>query len=354
MHDNDASPVVWSDELGGWVVRSRELCVSVMRDFETFTVDHPNFTTAQVIGRSMLSTDGPEHQAQRKPFVAPFDRPTTDSVHQPALAVRAHRLIETMRESGSAELRSSVATPMAIGAILGALDMDVSIPQMAAWYEAIVGAVDALSGGQIPPGDTSIAELDAAIRDTAKRSASILHHVDGPNLVSNTMVLLFGAIETGDGMIANLLWHLLTNADELRRVRASGDLRNALEESLRLEPAASRVDRFATTDLKLAGQAIAAGDLVIVSLRDANRDASVFEDPSEFQTDRSNARSHLAFAVGPHACLGAHFARAEALAAVEACLTLPDLSLISTTKPEGLIFRKPPALHATWSTGDEE
>lgn len=350
MHDNDTAPVSWSENLGGWVVRSRELCVSVMRNAATFTVDHPSFTTAQIIGRSMLSTDGAEHRAQRKPFVAPFDRPTTDTVHQPILLDLASRLVDGIRNDGSAELRACVASPMAISAILGALHMEVSVDQMANWYEAIVGAVDALSVGQPPPDDDGVAELAAMIEATAKQPTSILHHITGPNLISNTTVLLFGAIETGDGMIANLLWHILTNPVELTKVREGGDLRNALEESLRLEPAASRVDRFATTDVVLAGHAIAAGDLVIVSLRDANRDPRVFENPLEFQVDRPNARSHLAFAVGPHACLGAHFARAEALAAVEACLTLPSLKLVNETEPEGLIFRKPLALDASWTT----
>ena len=43
-----------------------------MRDAATFTVDDPRFSTAQVIGPSMLSLDGAEHARHRAPFVAPF------------------------------------------------------------------------------------------------------------------------------------------------------------------------------------------------------------------------------------------------------------------------------------------
>src|SRR5262249_17718488 len=61
--------------------------------------------------------------------------------------------------------------------------------------------------------------------------------------------------------------HLLTNTGALDQVRADPALlARAIQESLRLEPAATRVDRYATTDAELAGARIQAGDLVIVCL----------------------------------------------------------------------------------------
>ena len=86
---------------------------------------------------------------------------------------------------------------------------------------------------------------------------------------------------------------------------------NAVEESLRLEPAAGRVDRYATADVELGGAEVRTGDLVIVSLTAANRDPATFPDPDAFDVSRPNARSHLAFAQGPHACIGLHLARLE-------------------------------------------
>ena len=54
-------PVAWIDALGGWLVVDRATALEVLRDDATFTVDDPRFSTAQVVGRSMLSTDGDEH-----------------------------------------------------------------------------------------------------------------------------------------------------------------------------------------------------------------------------------------------------------------------------------------------------
>jgi cytochrome P450 len=125
----------------------------------------------------------------------------------------------------------------------------------------------------------------------------------------------------------------------------------AIEESLRLEPAAAVVDRYATADVELAGATIAQGDLVRVSIAGANRDPAVFSDPDRMDLERTDARRHLAFAQGPHVCIGVHLARLEARTALATLLErLPGLRLDPDrpSKIQGLVFRKPPALNVVW------
>jgi cytochrome P450 len=113
------------------------------------------------------------------------------------------------------------------------------------------------------------------------------------------------------------------------------------------------VDRYATADVELGGAAIHRGDLVRVSVAAANRDPSAFADPDRFDVRRENARQHLAFARGPHVCIGMHLARLEADTAVRRLLErLPGLRLdpARLSAPAGLVFRKPLALHVLWST----
>ena len=50
----------------------RDLALQAMRDAATFTVDDPRFSTAQVVGPSMLSLDGAEHARHRDPFARAF------------------------------------------------------------------------------------------------------------------------------------------------------------------------------------------------------------------------------------------------------------------------------------------
>jgi cytochrome P450 len=153
-------------------------------------------------------------------------------------------------------------------------------------------------------------------------------------------------------MIANAMWHLLSHPAELALVLADRALvPAAIEESLRLEPAAAVVDRYATRDTRLGDASIRAGDQVTVSLAGANRDPALFPDPDRFHVRRPDVGRHLAFAHGPHFCLGAHLARLEAETAVQEMLDLlPRLRLDPgySSAPRGLVFRKPPELRARW------
>jgi len=93
------------------------------------------------------------------------------------------------------------------------------------------------------------------------------------------------------------------------------------------------------------------GGLVIVSLAAANRDPAAFPDPDALLLDRPNVRSHLTFAQGPHACIGAQLARLEARAALQAVLDLlPGIELIEPPTTTGVVFRKPLAVRARWRT----
>jgi cytochrome P450 len=192
------------------------------------------------------------------------------------------------------------------------------------------------------------ADSDSLLASAARGSAELTDE----QVISNAAVLLFGGTETTEGMIANTVLHLLERPERVQRVRAEpGLLDPAIEESLRLEPAAAVIDRYATTDTRLGGAEIAKGELVRLSIAAANRDPGVFEDPDRFDLDRTGARRHLAFAQGPHVCVGVHLARLETRAGIARLLErLPDLRLDPdrTATIRGLVFRKPPNLHVVW------
>jgi cytochrome P450 len=346
-------PVAWLPALGGWLVTRRDLALTVMRDADTFTVDDPRFSTAQVVGPSMLSLDGAEHRRHREPFADPFRRAAVHERLAIAVAAEADRLLDTLAPAGRSELRRGFAGPLAAATMARALGVpEADTAALLEAYDAIVAAVDDITAGR--PHDARAVSilkeilLPAPAESLVETSIAAL----GPErALSNAAVLLFGGIETTEGMIANALVHLLGHPDQLALVRAEpGLLANALEESLRLEPAAAAVDRYATNDTELAGARIARGDLVRVSISAANRDPAVFADPDRFDVRRPNARRHVAFAHGPHVCLGMHLARLEAHTALERLLTrLPDLQLDGPPpRPQGLIFRKPPAVPARW------
>lgn len=124
----------------------------------------------------------------------------------------------------------------------------------------------------------------------------------------------------------------------------------AVEESLRLEPAAAVVDRYATRPVALGGQQLEARELVRVSITGANRDPAVFPEPDTFDLHRPNLRARLAFARGPHVCIAMDLARLETVVAARTVLArLPGLRLVEPVVARGLVFRKPDALPVRWS-----
>ena len=111
------------------------------------------------------------------------------------------------------------------------------------------------------------------------------------------------------------------------------------------------MDRYATGDVELDGIAIGRGDLVRVSIAGRKPRPGGIRRPDRFDLDRPNAGRHLAFAHGPHVCVGVHLARLEARTALTILLDrLPGLRLDPERPAEvrGLVFRKPPALHVVW------
>jgi cytochrome P450 len=351
-------PVSWAPALGGWLVTRRDVCVEVMRDAERFTVDDPRFSTAQVVGPSMLSLDGAEHRRHRDPFAAAFRKPEVMTRFGERVADEAHRLVDRLAPAGGAEIRRDLAGPLAVNVVAAALDLvDTDPTELLGWYDEIVAAVDRVSaGGEIGPrAQAAVGALGREVAATVASKTGVLAQATAtlttPEIASNAAVMLFGGIETSEGMTTSLFWHLLTDPGQVAALRADRSLAaNAVEESLRLEPAAARVDRYATTDTELAGADIRQGDLVIVSLTAANRDPATFPDPDVFDLTRSDARLHLAFAQGPHACVGLHLARLETQAAVDAALDAwPGLEIDSeSTPPTGVIFRKPRTLRVRW------
>jgi cytochrome P450 len=358
-------PVSWLPALGGWLVTRRDLALGVMRDTDTFTVDDARFSTGQVVGPSMLSLDGAEHKRHRDPFARPFRLAAVRERFTEPVETEAARLVDALAPAGAAELRRELAGPLATAAVTHVLGIaHVGTEAVLRWYDAIVASVTEITAGRQPTaaGRRGFAELRAAVLPALDRApetslvaaaASDAGGLGHDEVVSNAAVLLFGGIETTEGMIANAIAHLLSHPDQLAAARAEpGLLANAIEESLRLEPAAAVVDRYATRPVELAGAEIGERELVVVSITGANRDPAVFDDPDRYDALRENARLHAAFAAGPHVCVGMHLARLEAQAAVALVLErLPELRLDPDHEPapRGLVFRKPDALRVRWT-----
>lgn len=253
------------------VVRERAEALAVLRDWGRYTVDHPAFATAQVVGRSLLSTDGDGHARRRARFDGAF------AVPEAWIRERADALVAGL--GVEAELRSEYAGPLAAIVMKRALGLEHDPAELLAALQPIVAA----TVGDGPEGEG--------------RAAFARLGVD-----ADVAVALFGGIDTMEGMILNVVLHVLSG-------RAKG-----VDGSLALDPAVAEVHRYD------------GDELVTVRLRDAG----------------------LPFAAGPHVCPAAQLARLEARVALEALLARGP-RLIDPGEPQGAVFRKPVDLRVNFA-----
>jgi cytochrome P450 len=99
---------------------------------------------------------------------------------------------------------------------------------------------------------------------------------------------------------------------------------NFVEECLRTESPVKGDFRLARVTTTLGGVEIPAGTTVMVVNGAANRDPRRFENPNDFDIERTNARQHIAFGHGAHTCPGAPLARAEGRITIERILDRMD------------------------------
>lgn len=352
--------VVRVPELGGWVTLTRAAATRVMRDARTFTVDDPRFSTGRIVGPSMLSTDGAAHAAHRRPWTEVFKpAPVRDRFTGPVRDEVA-RLLDRLAAAPAPDLRTGLAAPLATAAMGAALGLDrLDVGQVLDWYRAMVAGVDTVSRGGDPPAaalravDAIRDHVEATLRRPAGDTVLAAAAAGGAGarlLAADVAILLFGGVDTAESMTAIAAHHLLTHPDALAEVRADPALLpGAIQESLRLEPAATRVDRYATADAEVAGTRIRAGDLVVVSLSAAGRDPDVFADPDRYDIHRHNAADHLAFAVGPHYCLGVHLTTLQTTLALGMLIDrFPGIHAVGPLPPvTGFVFRKPVSVPVT-------
>lgn len=200
--------------------------------------------------------------------------------------------------------------------------------------------------------------VEDKLKEPGDDIVSELLHGEAPltsaEVVNISLLLLIAGLETTANMLGLGSFALLLNPGQAEALRADEELLDvAIEELLRyLTIVQFGLTRTAREDTEIAGQPIAAGETVVVSLAAANRDPEVYEDPDQLDVFRKEA-PHLAFGHGVHMCLGAQLARLEMKIAFGALLrTLPSLRLAVPPEDvptgEDKVFYGVHSLPVTW------
>jgi cytochrome P450 len=335
----------------------------VLRDGETFSSAGYADVMGIVMGHTILEMDEPEHGTYRRLVQQAFTRKEMERWERELVIPIIDELIDGFIDDGSTELVSRLTFPFPVNVIAGLLGLPrEDLPMFHRLAVELIGiSIDwdrGIAASQsLRDYLTGVLEERRAVPRDDVISVLAAAELEGKRLTDDEIfaflrLLLPAGAETTYRSSSNLLCGLLTHPDQLDSVRNDRSLLpQAIEEGLRWEAPLLTILRTATRDVTLGGVEIPAGASIVVNLGAADHDPDRWDRPDEFDIFRE-PKQHLAFAFGPHMCLGMHLARMETHAVLNRVFDrLPGLRLdLDAPAPyiTGLIFRAPPRLDVVW------
>ncbi len=348
-----------------YMATTHEAVSHVLRDGVTFSSSGYREVMGIVMGHSILEMDEPEHSRYRGLIQQAFTRKMQARWETELVHPIVHKLIDRFAERGHAELVQELTFPFPVNVIAGMLGLPhEDLPQFHRWAVELIGVGHDWDRGIAA--SKKLAEYFGGILGQRRKQPkedliSLLAQaeLDGQRLTDDDIfaflrLLLPAGAETTYRSSSNLIFGLLTHPDQLDAVREDRRLiPQTIEEGLRWECPLPAISRRASRDVELFGVKIPKGATVAVNMGSANHDETRYENPEEFNIFRET-QQHMAFAFGPHRCLGMHLARMETTVALNAILDrLPGVRLDPEAEDvhvTGQAFRAPAALPVLFDT----
>jgi cytochrome P450 len=313
------------------VCREREAFSSAARG--VFLAEPKSHRDLERTRRFLINMDAPEHARIRR-FVALAFTPRTVALLADRVRAEARGLVAGLLRSGRFDAVRDLAAELplvALADLLGVPREDRRL--LREWSDNLVGFDDPeLGGGRVEVYQRTFADAfryAAALAEAKRRrpgddlvSGLVTTQVDGGRLSESEychlwVMLVVAGNETTRHLLSGSLLALAEHSDQRRLLESGAPLDAAVEEMLRWVSPVIQFCRTAVRDLELEGQPVRAGDKVSLYWASANRDEAVFAAPDRLDLLR-RPNPHLAFGIGAHHCLGAHLARLEARALLEA------------------------------------
>jgi cytochrome P450 len=146
-------------------------------------------------------------------------------------------------------------------------------------------------------------------------------HETTANALTWALYLLGGDPEAQERVAAEAAAAVSAGGGPMQVIGRLPYLRMVLEETMRLYPPATRMDRSPLTDDVLCGRTVRAGDMVTIWPWLLHRHEALWNEPDLFDPENfspaAKARQHrfqyIPFGAGPRICIGSAFAMNEAL-----------------------------------------
>jgi cytochrome P450 len=311
------------------------------------------------MGHMILGMDDPEHRLNRNLVSNAFRERSLARWEQDLIGPICNELIDRFVGRGAAELVRELTFEFPVRVIARLLGLpEEDFAQFQRWSIELIGL-----GADIERGlaaSQSLKDYFATVVAERRRTPQhdvisdlVTAEIEGERLTDEAiyaflLLLLPAGAETTYRSSGNLLFLLLTHPEQLAALQRDRDLVDqAIEEGLRLEPPLLMIGRTTTREVEIGGVMLPAGAEITTCLGSANHDEARWEDPDSFDIFRA-PQQHLAFAFGPHMCLGMHLARLETRVVLNAVLDrLPNLRLDPDGDDphiRGMIFRSPTSI----------
>ena len=327
----------------GWIITRYEDAVEVLKDqrFSKDVAKRYGPENQTVFVNNMLFSDPPDHRRLRGLVQKAFT-PKLIADMRSHIQDIADDLLNNIGSRDKMNLIDEYAFPLPIIVISEILGVPLEDQdKFRVWSNSII---DASSSDHAEMFEQHAKEFTEYLTDwfakvrenpgTDLISQLVTAEESGQQLSENELLgvvslLIIAGHETTVNLIGNGVLALLEHPEQRDLLIQKPELiHNAIEEMLRYNgPVEFSTSRWALEDVEFRGQSIAKGELVIVALDSANRDADKFQDADIFDITRDKS-SHLAFGKGIHLCLGAPLARLEGEIAINTLLArYPEIQL---------------------------
>jgi len=367
----ESEPVSWVPVFDVYYVLLHEDVSMILRNDTGFVVGEETMLTRDTFGSLMMTENGDVHRRYRMATRTPFAPKMIQEKLQEQIVEMTDRLIDGFEHSGEVELRTAFASRLPIQVMLTVFGLPLEDEALfRQWYNAFEGALDNYEWDEEvrAEGKRCVQEFKQHLQtrldacrgraDQANLLAVLANdqsdsRLSEDEILQNALIIFFGGISTVEALILNTFYALAKHTETFERLRRDmGLLPRTIVETVRWLSPVQAVTRYVSSDTELRGVSLKKGDIVNCMLASANRDERVFTHADVFDIDRPDLSRHIAFATGPHTCLGSHLARAEARIAISRILArLQDcqVDLGNTSEPEGYEFRQPRKLQLNWS-----
>jgi cytochrome P450 len=341
------------------------------RDATTFSNSYVGPALHDVIGRTILEMDPPEHQRYRMLLQGAFTRPEMVKWEHDFVRGVVDEHLDRLAPLGRGDLAADFAFHYPIRVIARACGLPVE--DVPTFYEQAAKLTNvAVDEAERKRASAELGEMVAAvIADRRQQPSNDLISVllaaelampdgstarlDEDEIIAFIRLLVPAGAQTTYRAFTNLLFGLLSHRDQYEvLVRDRSLIPRAIEEGLRWEAPLIAFGRIATHDTEIAGCPVAEGTAVNFCVQSANRDPARWADPDSFDIRRP-VKGHVAFGQGNHICLGIHFARMELRVALEQIIErLPGLRLDPDADDihiAGLFTRTAVRLPCVWEQG---